>query len=200
MAEWIIGLIGHYGYLAVAALMFLENVLPPIPSELIMPFAGFAAARGDLHPLGAAAAGAAGSLAGTLPWYWAGRRVGSERLKRWATRHGRWLTVSPEDIDSACRWFRRRGAAAVFLGRLVPGVRSLISAPAGIAAMPFLQFILWSAIGSLLWAGALCALGFWLEGHYDVVERWMNPVTQVVLGLAVACYLFRVARFKQKSS
>ena len=199
MAEWMIDLIARYGYAAVAALMFAENVFPPIPSELIMPFAGFAAARGELHPVGVTIAGCAGSLAGTLPWYWLGHRIGTPRLKRWATHYGRWLTVSPEDIDDASRWFARRGAAAVFLGRLVPGVRSVISLPAGVAAMPLLRFLLWSGAGSLIWVAALTWLGVLLESRYDAVGRWLNPVTTGVLAFLLAAYILRVIRFGKRS-
>ena len=92
MADWIIGFIEQYGYVGVAALMMLENVFPPIPSELIMPFAGFVSARGTLDPFGVLAAGVAGSLAGTLPWYWLGRAVGRQRVHTLVARHGRWPT------------------------------------------------------------------------------------------------------------
>ena len=105
MADAITGFISDYGYGALVALMLLENVFPPIPSELIMPFAGYVAARGDLHPAGAVAAGSVGSLLGALAWYGVGHWVGIERLKRFARRHGRWLTLSPDEVDQAQRWF-----------------------------------------------------------------------------------------------
>ena len=99
--DWITGIVDRTGYLGVALLMFAENLFPPVPSELIMPLAGFAAARGDLSLPLVLAAGVAGSLAGALFWYWIGRKVGADRLKRWAGRHGRWLTLSPGDVDEA---------------------------------------------------------------------------------------------------
>ena len=178
MAQWIIGFIEQYGYLGIAALMLAENVFPPLPSELIMPFAGFAAARGSLHPLLVVVAGTAGSLAGTLPWYWAGRRLGSERLKRWAGRHGRWLTLSPADVERAERWFDRHGTIAVLFGRLVPAVRSVISLPAGMARMPLPKFLLWSLAGSLAWNALHVALGYLLEARYEQVSRWLDPVSR----------------------
>lgn len=194
MADWIIHFIEQHGYLAVVLLMLAENVVPPIPSELIMPFAGFAAARGDLHPAAVAVTGALGSVLGTLPWYVVARRIGRERLKAWAARHGRWLTVSPDDLDRAHRWFERRGAVTVFAGRLVPAVRSVISAPAGIAAMPLPSFLLWSLAGSLLWCAALTATGFLLEARYDQVARWIDPVTKTILLASAATYAWRVLR------
>lgn len=196
MADWIIHFIETHGYLGVAALMLLENIFPPIPSELIMPFAGFTAANGRLHPSGVVIAGTIGSLVGTLPWYLAGRALGADRLKRWAGRHGRWLTVAPDDIDRANVWFDRRGAAAVAIGRLVPAVRSLISVPAGVARMPFAAFLIWSAAGSLVWVSALTALGWVLQNNYSQVSAWIDPVAKVIVAAALATYLWRVIRFR----
>ena len=162
MFDWVTGLVEDGGYLGVAALMFAENLFPPIPSEFIMPLAGFAAARGDQHLALTIAAGAAGSLAGALFWYAVGRWLGAERLKRWAERHGRWLTLTPDDIDRSCAWFNRHCGKAVFLGRLIPAVRTLISVPAGIAGMGLGRFLLYSALGTLIWTGFLAVLGFLL--------------------------------------
>ena len=196
MAQWIIGFIEQHGYFGIAALMVLENVFPPIPSELIMPFAGFAAARGNLSTTGVVVAGTVGSLLGTLPWYVAGRLLSLERLKAWSSRYGRWLTVSPSDIGKAEQWFQRRGASAVFLGRMVPAVRSVISAPAGLTKMGLSRFLLWSLAGSLLWVGVLVAAGFLLEGQYDRVGHWLDPVTKVILGVALLVYFYRVLTFR----
>ena len=197
MANWIIEFIGQQGYLGVALLMILENVFPPIPSELIMPFAGFVAARGDLNGIGVLLAGTVGSVLGTIPWYVAGRFLSVERLKAWAGRHGRWLAMSPDDIDRAERWFRLRGERAVFLGRMVPAVRSVISAPAGIVGMGLPRFLAWSIVGSMLWVGALVALGYLLEDQYDRVAQWLDPVSKFIVGIAVVAYLWRVMTFKK---
>jgi membrane protein DedA with SNARE-associated domain len=156
-----------------------------------MPFAGFAAARGDLDIAWTIGVGAAGSVLGTLPWYWAGARIGEERLKRWAARHERVLTVSPDELERAQRWFRRHGGAAVFLGRLVPALRSIISAPAGVCRMPLPRFLAWSSAGSLLWCGALAAVGFLLEARHDIAARWIDVVTWAILGSALAAYAWR---------
>ena len=199
MAQWIIDFIEAHGYLGIALLMLLENVFPPIPSEFIMPFGGFVSSQGDLSLPGVVLAGTAGSLLGTLPWYWVGRRIGHDRLRDWAGRHGRWLTVSPDDVDKANHWFERRGGRAVFLGRLVPALRSVISAPAGVAAMPLPRFLLWSTAGSLLWVSALAGAGHALGGQYELVMRWLEPVTRVVLGAAVVAYVWRVWRFRRRN-
>ena len=196
MADWITSVIAQHGYLAIVLLMLLENVFPPIPSELIMPFAGYVAARGDLDPWLVVAAGTAGSILGTLPWYIAGRAVGRDRLGRWVARHGRWLALSTGDFRRALDWFDRHGALAVTLGRLVPALRSVISAPAGIARMPVVPFLAWSVLGSAVWTALLTGLGYALEAGYDAVARWIDPVSTAVVIGAVLLYVWRVATWK----
>ena len=132
MFEKIVQFLEEAGYLGIALLMFLENLFPPIPSELIMPLAGFEAARGTKSLPLVILSGSAGSIAGALFWYYVGKWIGARRLKAWAGRHGRWLTLKPSEVDKVDAWFDRHCAEAVFLGRLVPTVRTLISVPAGI--------------------------------------------------------------------
>jgi membrane protein DedA with SNARE-associated domain len=127
MFDWITGVIGRLGYAGVAGLAFLENVVPPIPSELVIPLAGYVAAQGDLRLMLVIATASAGSLGGAAVWYWIGRRVGERRLRPWVDRHGKWLTLSREDVDKAQTWFSHHGNTAVFFGRVVPGVRTLVS-------------------------------------------------------------------------
>ena len=188
------------GTLGIALLMFAENVFPPIPSELIMPLAGFSAARGDRNLLVVIIAGSIGSLLGALLWYYIGKTIGAERLKRWTTKHGRWLTLSPKEVDQACGWFSRHGGKAVFIGRLIPAVRTLISVPAGIAGMPLAPFLLYSATGTVLWTAFLATAGYFLESQYDKVAHWMNPVSNVVIGLLVLGYLYRVVTFQRREA
>ncbi len=195
MTQWIISFIEQHGYLGVAALMALENIFPPIPSELIMPFAGFEAARGGMTVAGVILAGSVGSLLGTLPWYVVGRLMSAQALKRWAARHGRWLTLSPEDIESAERWFERHGQWAVFFGRLVPAVRSIISIPAGLAGMRLPRFLLWSTLGSVLWVSALVSLGYVLQDRYEQVSGWLDPAVNLALVGVFLAYAYRVATF-----
>ena len=198
MSGWIIGFIEQYGYLGVAALMMLENVFPPIPSELIMPFAGYVGARGTLNPWGVLIAGVAGSIAGTLPWYWLGRRVGRERVLRLVARYGRWLTVSTDDLLRAEHWFQRWGAHSVLLGRLVPAVRSVISLPAGIEAMPMRTFLFWSTLGTTMWTALLLGLGFVLEDNYEKVARFVDPISTTVVVGCVVVYVWRLVRGRGK--
>lgn len=196
MFELITGFLEKSGYLGVFALMALENIFPPIPSEMIMPFAGFVVARGDLNLVGVLLAGTAGSVAGALPWYYAAKVYGCERLKGLAARHARWLTISADDIDGALDAFRRHGRKTVLFGRLIPAVRTLISVPAGLANMSLGRFLLYSGIGSLVWTGLLMAAGFLLEDKYTEVAKYVDPVSKTIFGAMLAWYLYRVIAYR----
>ena len=199
MFEFITGFLEKSGYLGVFALMALENIFPPIPSEMIMPFAGFVVARGELNLVGVLLAGTAGSVAGALPWYYAAKVYGCERLKQLAERHGRWLTIDPEDIDHALDTFKRHGRTTVMFGRLIPAVRTLISVPAGLADMSLGRFLLYSGIGSLAWTGVLMAAGFLLENKYTEVAKYVDPVSKTIFGALLAWYLYRVVTYRARA-
>lgn len=196
MSDWIIQTIGDLGYVGIFLLMLLESVFPPIPSELIIPFAGFAAARGDLNLVGVIAAATAGALVGMIPWYVAGRLFGLKRLRALADRFGRWITLNGDQLDLATAWFRRFGPAIVFFGRLLPIVRTLISVPAGLARMPALLFFSASALGALLWNGLLVSAGYLLNEHYDLVEVVLDPLTIFVLVAVVVLYIYRLLTWR----
>lgn len=185
MADWVQGLMDSMGYLGILLLMILENLFPPIPSELIMPSAGFAAARGDLSLPIVILMGVLGSVIGTLPLYYIGRAFGEERLVAWADKHGKWLTLSGKDIRKADDWFDQHGTKAVLFGRMVPGIRSLLSLPAGMSEMPMPKFLIYSAIGSALWATALASAGYVLGENYDRVEQYISPISKIVLAAVV---------------
>ncbi|XWN31592.1 MAG: DedA family protein [Devosia sp.] len=195
MFDWITGLVEDGGYVGVFFLMFLENVFPPIPSELIMPLAGFVAARGELGFLGVIAAGTLGSLLGTTLWFGLGHMVGIGRIKRLAERHGRWLTLSPDDVTRAQMVFARYGVLAIFFGRLIPAIRTLISVPAGLAQMKLPVFLFWTALGTCLWTTALASAGYLLESQYALIEGQINAVSNVILVLVVIWYVYRVISF-----
>ncbi|NDV02858.1 DedA family protein [Pseudoroseicyclus tamaricis] len=198
MFDWITGIVDSMGAIGVGLLMFLENVFPPIPSELIMPLAGFNAARGDMSLPLIILSGSIGSLAGAWLWYWLARKVGQERLRRFSERHGRWTGITPEDLDKAQRWFERRGGVAVLIGRLIPTVRTLISVPAGLTDMPLPKFLAYSAVGTVGWTTLLAMAGYWLESGYEAVSGWLDPVTWVVIGGIVAFYLYQVATYDRR--
>jgi membrane protein DedA with SNARE-associated domain len=196
MASWVMQMMSATGYVGLVLLMVLENVFPPIPSEVIMPLAGFMVTQDRLSLLGVIVAGTLGSVLGALPLYYVGRKIGEERLKGFADRHGRWLTLSREDLDSAKQWFDRHGGLAVFLCRLVPGVRSLISIPAGIEGMPLAPFLLYTTIGAGLWTALLTLAGYGLGANFRQVETYLDPASYVVLALIVALYVWRVVTHK----
>jgi membrane protein DedA with SNARE-associated domain len=182
MIDWITGLMNTLGYAGIALLMFLENVFPPIPSEVVMPLAGFTSA------------GSLGSLAGAVPWYYAGRIYGEKRMREFADRYGRWITVSPEDIDHATDWFNRHGRTAVLIGRLVPGVRTLISVPAGISGMGLFPFLLYSTIGTVAWTSLLAICGYILRDQWSAVESYISPISTVLITLLVLLFAVRFVR------
>lgn len=196
MFDWLTTVVDSAGYLGIALLMFGENVFPPIPSELIMPLAGYHAAQGEMGLVGAILAGSIGSLAGAWLWYWIGKRIGGPRLKNWSRRHGRWLTLAPRDVDRADRWFDKHGGKAVFLGRLAPTVRTLISVPAGVARMQRRRFLLFTAAGTVVWTTFLTASGYMLQGQHDRVADWIGPVSNVVVIGLILIYLYRLATFR----
>ena len=197
MTDWVEELIGEWGALGVAFLMFLENVFPPIPSEVVLPLAGYRASQDGLSLVLTLVAGSAGSLLGVTLWYYAGRWVGTRRLKRFARRHGRLLTLTPQEIDRVNDWFDRHGGKAVLFGRLVPGVRSLISIPAGVCGMSLRRFLILSAVGTGIWSAALILAGFWLGREFERIEIYLSPAGNVVIGGALVIYLYRALTFRR---
>ncbi len=181
MFGWVVGVIARLGYLGVATLTLLENLFPPIPSELVIPLAGFVASRGDLRLDMVIAAATSGSLAGAMVWYAVGRRIGEAGLRTWVDRHGKWLTLSVKDVDRAQAWFGRHGNRAVFLGRLAPGVRTFISLPAGFSGMPFGSFLLYSTLGTAAWTAALAYAGVVLQSNFTLVGDYLDVATDVTL-------------------
>lgn len=200
MAEWITNIMTSLGYWGIGLLMFLENLFPPIPSELIMPLAGFTVARGEMSFALAVLAGTVGTVLGALPWYYMGHFLGKERVRALADRYGRWLTVTGKDIDRADGWFDRQGIKAVLIGRLIPGVRTLISLPAGISGMNLPVFLLFSTIGTVLWTTLLTAAGYFLGDNYEAVDEYIGPFSKVVVAIIVVSFVIWVARRKLRST
>ncbi|MBD1934071.1 MULTISPECIES: DedA family protein [Cyanophyceae] len=201
MVEWITNTMQSLGYIGIGLLMFLENLFPPIPSELIMPLAGFTVAKGNMNFVLAVTAGVIGTMLGALPWYYVGKLVGEENLKRLANKYGKWIGLSSKDIDKADNWFDKHGGKAVFYGRLVPGVRTLISLPAGISGMPLVPFLLYSTLGTTLWVGLLTYAGYALGDNYELVEQYLGPVSKIVfVVLVVAFVIWLVMKRKKKQT
>lgn len=197
MTDWITRLIEQMGYLGITLLMFLENLFPPLPSEVIMPMAGFTAAGGELSIAGVLAAGTAGTLAGALFWYGVAKRLGEERLKSWADRHGHWITLSRDDLDRIDRWFEKHSRWAVPLGHLVPGIRTLISIPAGIFGMGLARFVALTLLGAGVWTSVLGLAGYALGSRYDQVERYLGPASTAIMAAILLWYIYRVITFRR---
>jgi membrane protein DedA with SNARE-associated domain len=195
MSNWIIQLVQGAGYFGILVLMTVENVFPPVPSELIMPLAGYLAARDHMTLWGAIVAGTAGSVLGALPLYYLGLRIGSERIKAFADRHGRWVAVSRHDLDRAEAWFDRHGWSAVFFCRLIPGIRSLISIPAGVRRMSMLPFLLVTTAGTALWSTLLGCVGYFLGSNYQSAERYVGWLSWAVIAALLLWYVVRVVRY-----
>ena len=200
MTEWIIQTISDFGYVGIFLVMLAESIFPPIPSELIIPFAGFAAANGELNLFGVIAAATVGAVVGMLPWYFAGRLFGLSRVRVMADRFGRVMAFNADEIDMAVGWFTRFGPVIVLFGRLIPLIRTLISIPAGLSRMPLPIFLLASAAGALVWNTILTMAGFILHEHYEVIEVVLDPLTYIVLGLVVVLYLVKVVTWRPSTA
>ncbi|MBL1208369.1 DedA family protein [Geminocystis sp. GBBB08] len=181
MTEWIINTMNSLGYVGIALLMFSENLFPPIPSELIMPLAGFSVSQGQMGLVPAIASGVIGTILGAFPWYYLGRIFDESKLEKLANQYGKWIFVSGGDIQKANKWFNRYGNIAVLLGRLVPGVRTLISLPAGINNMKMSSFIIYSTIGTLIWISLLTTAGYLLGENYTLIEKYIAPISKIAL-------------------
>ncbi|WP_246122543.1 DedA family protein [Pseudonocardia cypriaca] len=199
MADWVFSIVDRLGAAGVGLLILLENVVPPIPSEVILPLAGFRARSGALNVLAVWPAATAGSVLGALLLYGLGTWLGYERLHRLAGH--RWFVfVSQKDLDRGERVFERHGGKVVLLGRCVPFLRSVVSIPAGIAGMPLSRFLVLTTIGSGVWNAAFIALGWALGNNWDQVERYLGPISYVVLGLlAVGLVVLIVRRVRSRS-
>ena len=189
------------GYGAILLAMFLENLIPPIPSELIMPLGGFYVYQGQLDFLPVVLAGLIGTVIGALPWYGIGRIVNEERLEKWLKKNGHWIGISPHELARSRKWFNRYGVSLVFWGRLVPGIRTLISVPAGVELMPITPFLLWTTAGSLIWTLFLTITGFYLGDSYRNIEKWMSPFSSIfktiiilIISVALVTLIYKTLR------
>jgi membrane protein DedA with SNARE-associated domain len=168
------------GYWGVAALMAIENVVLPLPSELIMPLAGYATSQGRMSIWWVIVAGAAGSAIGALPLYYPSLLLGEDKVKRWLDGHARWI-LRKGDVEKAQKRVARNGARAVFLAQLLPGLRGVISIPAGFAKMNVLAFLWWNFAGTLFWCAVLAWLGKLLGSQFMKIDKVLGPVGWSVL-------------------
>jgi membrane protein DedA with SNARE-associated domain len=188
------------GYWGIGLLMFLENLFPPIPSELIMPLAGFTVAKGQMDFIMVVIAGVVGTILGAFPWYYIGKFISEERLEHLADKYGKWISVTSKDIKKANNWFNEHGGKAVFFCRLVPGVRTLISLPAGINNMPLIPFTLYSTLGTTIWVTFLTFLGYKLGDNYELVDEYLGPISKIVLAIIVIFFVLWIVRKQMRRS
>ena len=187
-----------WGYLGVFLLMVLENVIPPVPSEVIMGVGGIAAAQGKMNFALLVAVGTLGCAIGNLFWWEIGRRYGYERLKPMVDRWGRWLTMEWEDVERLRRFFDRWGGVTVFIFRFMPLGRTVISIPAGLMHMPFWRFVAYTTAGSLVWNTILVGVGFWLGTTFETIDHWIAPGVTAIVVIALIAYVWRVLTWKPR--
>lgn len=182
MGAWVTSVIEALGEFGVGLLVALENLIPPIPSEIVLSLAGYLAAAGRVLLVPVFLAATAGSVIGALALYWLGRALGEDRLRRWLDRIP---LVDPEDLDRADRWFDKHENATVLFGRCAPVVRSLVSIPAGANRMPLGRFALFTAIGSGVWNAIFIGGGYLLGERYTEIERYSHWFDYAVIGFFV---------------
>ena len=188
MVSWITIWLESLGYLGVFAFMVLEHVCPPVPSALVMPMSGVISSRSsEMSIAWVVVAGSLGSLVGTLFWYYLGRRISREQLLQLAAKHGKWLMLKPQDIEKAIDFFQRKGGNwVVGLGQVVPGVRTYVAVPAGLAKMHLIPYLIYSAIGTVIWTASLAIAGYVLGNRFEAVSALIAPISKGVL-LALGC-------------
>ena len=197
LATWVQDVIESLGYLGVAILVIVENLFPPIPSEIVLPFAGFVAQRGDASVVVMILAATIGSVVGALILYYISSAIGPDRLRLFVVRFGKWFGVKESDLTRAEEWFDRRSTTAVLVGRCVPLIRSIVSIPAGFRRMKLVPFALYTFIGSAVWNIVLIGAGAILGDNWDVVGEYVGIFQYVVIaviGLALIRFAFTVIK------
>ena len=177
-------------YLTICLAMFLENIIPPIPSEIIMPLGGFFVYQQKLNFYILVFWGLLGTILGSLPWYYLGRLVNEKRLSNFLDKKGKYLGISSNDLSKSKRWFDKYGVSLVFWGRLVPGIRTLISVPAGIELMPLRKFLIWTTFGSLIWVALLTYAGYLFGENYSIIETYLDQIKYVVKPIIILIFLY----------
>ena len=177
-------------YLTICLAMFLENIIPPIPSEIIMPLGGFFVYQQKLNFYFLIFWGLLGTILGSLPWYYLGRLVNEKRLSNFLDNKGKYLGISSKDLIKSRMWFEKYGVSLVFWGRLVPGIRTLISVPAGIELMPVRKFLIWTTFGSFIWVTLLTYTGFLFGENYLIIKTYLDHIKFFVKPILILIFLY----------
>ena len=184
-----------FAYLAISLAMFLENIIPPIPSEIIMPLGGFFVYQQKLNFYILVFWGLLGTIAGSLPWYYLGKLVNEKRLSNFLDKRGKYLGITSNDLAKSKLWFDKYGVSLVFWGRLVPGIRTLISIPAGMELMPLKKFIVWTTFGSLIWVTLLTYLGYVFGEKYPIIETYLDQIKYIFKPILILIVVYFLIRF-----
>ncbi|WP_305096052.1 DedA family protein [Croceibacterium aestuarii] len=198
MHDLIIQAIAQGGYLGIFLLMALENVIPPIPSEVIMGLGGVLVARGQMEFWTLLVVGTAGATVGNYFWFWIGNKWGYQRLGEFIERHGRWFTVDFEDVEKAARFFQRHGQWVVFALRFSPFLRTIVSLPAGLSHMSLWRFLVFTFAGSAIWNAVLIEGGRRLAPLITKYEGYANWFVIALIVAMAAWYIYRVATWKPR--
>jgi membrane protein DedA with SNARE-associated domain len=199
MTEWILETIAAGGYWGIFFLMTVENIFPPIPSELIMGMGGINVASGQMSFVPLLVAGSLGSTLGNYMWYVAGRKLGYERLRPFIDRWGRWLTLDWQDVEQMIAFFQRHGHWIVFVLRFSPLLRTMISLPAGLARMNRLRFLIYTLAGTTIWNILLISAGIFLGSRFqEEVDKFVGPLAILTIVVVVGAYVWRVARWQPR--
>jgi len=189
----------YIAYLVISFAMFLENLIPPIPSEIIMPLGGFFVYKGDLNFYILIISGLIGTVIGALPWYFLGKLVNEKKLSNFIDRKGKFIGISLKDLDKSKLWFDKYGVLLVFWGRLIPGIRTLISVPAGIELMPINKFLIWTSLGSLIWVIILTSAGYLFGENYEIIGLYIDNFKVILKPIFVILILFLLIKFLKKN-
>ncbi|MPT47368.1 MAG: DedA family protein [Sphingobium sp.] len=192
MTDWVIWLIDAGGYWGIGLLMVLENVFPPIPSELIMGIGGIRVGQGRMEMLPLLLAGTVGTTIGNYFWYWVGYRLGIEKLRPLVRRFGRILTLEWRDVETMNRLFTRHGEKIVFFFRFMPAFRTMISLPAGLFHMGKWRFLIWTGAGALIWNIILAGSGHILGANFARIDDYLGPATTVAIAMGILFYVWRL--------
>jgi len=182
-------------YLIICFAMFLENIIPPIPSEIIMPLGGFFVYQGILNFYVLVIFGLLGTVLGALPWYYLGKLLNEKKLVNFVESKGKFLGITPTDLNKSKLWFDKYGVSLVFWGRLIPGIRTLISVPAGIELMPLRKFLLWTSLGSLIWVILLSLLGYIFGENYGIIETYIDKFKIFLKPLLIIFLVFFILKY-----
>ncbi len=188
-----LGIIYHWGYLGIFFLLALARLVPPLPTETVIPLAGLGTASSEWNLFLLALVGGLGSTVGQLGWYLPARLWEQERLERFLREHGHWLTVEPQKVHRTTEWFKRRGGWAVLLAQPIPGVRTLVALPAGACNMPVWRYVLWSAVGSGAWTLVLAYMGHFLA-RWPWAKAHAGGFTLGLFGVLLLLYFWRLAK------